>query len=150
MGRHDGPQNTRRPNRLRSALSLIVIIAFLWPYSFSVGATGATFTLVNRTGYYLHAVVNNKSSVYIAPGTVVTYDVSRFASIVAEVQYSPGQDVKGSAIRSFPIVVHSSSSSKTSNDCSNSNNCTSTTESSGTESADPVTWTVTEADLQPN
>jgi hypothetical protein len=150
MGRQDGPEHIPQRNRLRSALPPIVVIAVLLPYSFSVGATGATFTLVNRTGYYLHAVVNNKSSVYIAPGSVVTYDVSRFASIAAEVRYSPGQDVKGSAIRSFPIVVHSSSVSKTSNDCNKSENCSSTTESSGTQSADPVTWTVTEEDLQPN
>jgi hypothetical protein len=153
MRRHDGSDFIHPRNLLRSILSLIVIIAVLWPYSFSVGATEATFTLVNKTTRYLHAIVNNKPSVYIAPGAVVTYDVSGYGSVVAEVRYSPGQGVKGTVLRSFSIVFHSSSNAESSSNCNNSrgsSTCSSSTESEGTVSADPVIWEVTENDLELN
>ena len=139
--------------RIRNAFYVIAGAAVLWPYAFSFGAEGATFTLVNRTSYYLHAVINNQPSVYIPPGAVVNRNADGFANIVVDVRYSPGQGVKGSASKSFEIVYHrtSTSSEDIASTCNQQgNDCDSSTEASVTETADPVQWVVTQSDLKQN
>ena len=146
----DNGRTRRMRHRLRTILSLITGVTVLWPYSFSVGAAGATFTLINRTPYFLHAVINNEASAYIAPGAVVNYDAGGMANIAVKVRYSPGQSAKGSTFRSFEIIYHTtgSSSGNTSSTCNQqSNSCDSSVESSVTVTPEPVTWSVTEADL---
>jgi hypothetical protein len=136
--------------RIRTVLCFLVGAAVLWPYAFSLGAEGATFTLVNRTPYFLHAVINNKPSIYIPPGGVVNYDANGTANIIVDVRYSPGQGVKGSVLRTFEIVFHTTttSSGNTSSTCNEQgNDCDTSTESSVTVTADPVTWIVTQSDL---
>jgi hypothetical protein len=140
-------------NRIRTIMQIATGAAMLWPYAFSYSAQGATFTLVNKTPYFLHAVINNKPSVYIPPGCVVNYDANGLGNVIVEVRYSPGQAVNGSALRTFEIIYHTtgSSSQDIASACNEQGNaCQSTTESSVTTSADPVKWVVTESDLVSN
>ena len=47
--------NTKCRCRLAAAAALILM---LWPYALSFGDGGASVTVVNRTGYYLHITVS--------------------------------------------------------------------------------------------
>ncbi len=140
----------RQPLWLPKVWTFLAILALLSPYGVSFGSTGASFTLVNRTGYFLHAVVNNESIVYIPPDVAITRETNAQYVVVVELTYSPGQDRTGKVIRTFQTVVHTASTSShtasDSNTCSNSgNSCESTTSSTGTSSTtiDPITWVVT-------
>ena len=149
----DGAWWTLWRSWMRIALQIVLGVSILWPYTFSYSAQGTTFTLVNRTPYFLHAVINNKPSVYIPPGAVVNYDAGGLGNVVVEARYSPGQTVNGSAMRTFEIVYHTtgSGSQDISSTCTGQGNtCDSSTESSVTTSADPVKWVVTESDLISN
>ncbi len=135
---------------------IMAVLAILSPYEVSLGSTGASFTLVNRTAYFLHAVINNEPIVYIPPGAAITRETNSLYVVVAEVTYSPGQDRAAKVLRTFQTTVHTtqsgSYSSNQSNDCSGSNG-TSTCESSTTATEttnttiDPITWVVTDDTL---
>jgi hypothetical protein len=56
---------------------------------------GATFTLVNNTSSYLHAVINTIPTVYLAPGGVVNDDAGGLGNVSVEVHYSPGPAGQG-------------------------------------------------------
>lgn len=133
---------------------VLAVVAILWPYEVSFGDTGVSFTLVNRTGYFLHAVINNQTIVYIPPGTAITQETKSYYDVTAEVTYSPGQTRSGRALRTFQTVVHTVStgsySSNASNDCSGThhgNTCESATSVEGgsttSTTIDPITWVVT-------
>lgn len=131
---------------------IMTVLAILSPYEVSLSSTGASFTLVNSTEYFLHAVINNESIAYIPPGIAVTRETNSMYTVVAEVTYSPGQDRTGKARRTFQTTVHTTQSgtytSNQSNDCSGSNSsntCESTTSATGTTSTtiDPITWVIT-------
>jgi hypothetical protein len=133
----------------RILMTLAAIVAVLWPYMFSVASTGTTFTLSNRTRYYLHAHVNNETFVYIAPGGSVIVEVTAPTSVNARVRYSPGQAVKGAGERTVDInetvTTSQGGSTCTSNDQGGSD-C-STTEPSTSASATPGRWDVLPTDL---
>jgi hypothetical protein len=140
-------------DRIRTIMQIAMGVAMLWPYAISYSAEGATFTLVNKTPYFLHAVINNIPSVYIPPGCVVNYDANGLGNVIVEVRYSPGQAVNGSTLRSFEIIYHTtgSGSQDIASTCNEQgNSCDSSTESSVTTSAEPVKWVVTESDLASN
>lgn len=142
------PGLKRRPAFPVRPRTVLAVFLFLLPYAVSSGSDGARFTLINRTDYFLHAVIDNETFVYIPPGVSITRQTSGLYSVSAEVTYSPGQGKTGSASRIFETVVHStqSGSSAQRNDCSNSqNDCesTSSSTSSSTTSVDPIRWVVT-------
>lgn len=135
---------------------VLAVLAFLAPYEVSLSSTGASFTLVNRTAYFLHAVINNEPIVYIPPGAAITRETSSQYVVVAEVTYSPGQDRSAKVLRTFQTTVHTtqtgSYSSNQSNDCSGSNGtntCESATNATQTTNTtiDPITWVVTDDTL---
>ncbi|MBI1805062.1 MAG: hypothetical protein HY033_08890 [Ignavibacteriae bacterium] len=141
---HDHPVKPSG-HRVRKLVTALTILVVLWPYTVSFGDEGVSFTLINRTSHYLHAVINGKSFVYIAPGGVVAYQLDAYANVTADVSYSPGQDIKGKTSKTFQAVVVDSYS----NDCSDNghgNTCGST----GSKSVSPITWTVTPSDLSSN
>ncbi len=82
---------------------LLAIVFILSPYMFSIANTDTTFTLRNRTHYYLHAIIDNQSYVYIAPGGSVTVNVTAPTSVDAQVRYSPGQTAKGEGERTIDV-----------------------------------------------
>ncbi len=136
-----------------SPWAILVLCIVLFPYAVSFGSDGATFTLVNGTRYFLHAVINNETIVYIPPGMTITRQTNAYYVVTAEVTYSPGQEKTGSAIRTFQTVVHTEQSGTSSvqqtNDCSDSNHntCESSSSSTGSSTSsttiDPITWVVT-------
>ncbi len=132
-------------------LTLIALIfLILFPYTFSFGDGGATFTLYNATSYYLHAVINGKPYTYIAPGGSVQSDVG-FGGVIADVSYSPGQNIKGKGSKSFDVQISTTTSGTGSSTCSDNNRsktCTSSTESESNTVIAPISWTITSADLQ--
>ena len=135
-------------NRVRGGCVLFLCAIVIWPYAVSIGAAGATFTLVNKTPYYLHAVINNVPLIYIPPGGVADYDAAGLGNVTVEVRTSPGQRVNGSASRSFKIIYHTTYSQSTSNTCqNNSSDCSNTAEASSTTTAEPVRWEVTASEL---
>jgi hypothetical protein len=133
----------------RAMMALVAVAGTLWPYMFSIANTGTTFTLTNRTRYYLHAKVNNESFVYIAPGGSATLEVTAPTSVFAIVHYSPGQGVKGTAERTVDITETVTSSGAASTCTSNSQEGSTchTTEPSTTSSASPGRWDVLPTDL---
>jgi hypothetical protein len=147
-------QRPEHPRGLRPWLAAAVFFLLL-PYAVSFGGGGgATFTLANRTPYYLHAVINNEPVAYIPPGGGITRETSTPYTVIATVTYSPGQGKDGSAMRIFQTEMHTrtigSGSYDQANDCSGSssgNTCSSITSSTGqaetVTTIDPITWIVT-------
>jgi hypothetical protein len=149
-GEHD--RESRRGG-CRRALQIVLSAIVLWPYSISVSAPGATFTLINRTPFYLHALINNSPSIYIPPGGVITYDAGNLGNVAVDVRYSPGQAKRGSAYRTFEIIYTTTSTgtgSSTATCTEQQNDCQSSTEATTSVSATPVRWEVTQADLTAN
>ena len=144
-------------HRIRKLVTITAILLVLWPYTASFGDEGVSFTLVNGTSRFLHAVINGKPFVYIAPGAVIVYQLGGYANVTASVSYSPGQNVKGRTTKTFQTVVETVNnySSNHSHDCSGSqsgNTCSSSTEAAGTAttSVRPITWSVAPSDLSSN
>ena len=139
--RHSAPSFTRV-----LAASLLL---FLYGVSFGSDGPVFTFTLVNRTAHYLHAVINNQSHAYLPPGSSIQVEVAAYGSVVANVRYSPGQGVRGEAARYFASQCTTTSSG--SQDCnSRSSDCgeTSSTSSHSTSTrCQPIRWQVAAADL---
>lgn len=139
----------RKRMRLRGCATLVAVIGVLWPYMFSIaGSVETTFSLTNRTRYYLHANVNNETFVYISPGGTIVVNVKAPASIYARVRYSPGQTVKGAGERTVDIqsTTTSTEGSSTCTDSGEDNTCSST-EPTSTTTASPARWDVLPADL---
>ncbi len=134
----------------RRLTALIAIVTILWPYMFSIASSDTTFTLVNRTRYYLHAIVNSESFVYIAPGRSVNVKVQAPVSIYARVRYSPGQGVKGTGERTVEITATVTSTPAVTTCSSNGqggNTCESTNDPTTTTSVTPEKWDVLPSDL---
>lgn len=92
----------RRPGAPSFARVLAAsLVLFLYGVSFGSDGSVSTFTLVNRTAHYLHAVINNESHAYLPPGSSIQAEVPAYGSVVANVRYSPGQGVRGEAARYF-------------------------------------------------
>jgi hypothetical protein len=129
----------------------LAVFLLIWPYAVSYSDVGAVFTLVNKTPYFLHAVINNEAIAYIPPGVSISRETSSAYEVTAQVTYSPGQGKTATVLRTFQATVHTvsttSSSQSQSNDCSNSNNstCNSTSTSSvdSYTTVDPIAWVVT-------
>ncbi len=133
----------------RILMTLVAIISVLWPYMFSIASTETTFTLTNRTRYFLHAKINNETFVYIEPDGSVIAEVTAPTSVYATVRYSPGQAVKGSGERTVDIQANSSSSggSTTCSENDSGNDTCSSTEPTSSSSASPGRWDVSPSDL---
>lgn len=138
---------SRRKDLRHTLLTAIAVVALLRPYLFSIAGTETTFTLYNKTKYFLHASINNESFVYIAPRGSVVMDVTAPTIVFARVRYSPGQAVKGSAEREVNVgeTVTSSGGSNTCND--NQGNSCNSTEPTVTSSATAGYWNVESSDL---
>jgi hypothetical protein len=142
-------QWSRRQSLQRALMALAAVTGLLWPYMFSIANTGTTFTLTNRTRYYLHANVNNETFVYIVPGGSVIVDVAAPTTVFASVRYSPGQEIKGVGERIVDIaesVTNSEGASTCSSDSQGGSTCSSTGPST-TSSASPGRWDVLPTDL---
>ncbi len=123
---------------------VLAIVFILSPYMFSIANTDTTFTLSNRTHYYLHAIINNQSFVYIAPGGSVTVNITAPTSLDAQVRYSPGQTAKGQGERTIDIP-ETVTKSQVANTCFGDIYACNPTEPKTT--ASPARWDVVSTDL---
>ena len=137
--------------------TIVAILLVLLPYSLSFGDDQTTFTLINNTPYFLHAVINGKAYLYIAPYGNVVSDINAYSGATATVTYSPGQNIKGKATREFTVEIQTSSnySGSRGSDCSNNNRNSDCSSSSSTAASttttttiNPISWTVVPSDLQ--
>lgn len=146
MRRAKGESDRGGSGPMRRVLMLLAALMIVLPYALSYGDTSGNFTLVNRTRYYLHALIGNTSYVFIAPGRSVVQEVGASSALSVDVAYSPGQGVRGSASQVFDLPV--TISHVRSADCSSSRNasdCSSNVDAS--ETVAPARWEVTPADL---
>ena len=139
-----------RRHSQRTFMALAAVLFVLWPYMFSIAGADTTFTLTNRTRYYLHAKLNNESFVYIAPGGSAILEVTAPTSVFATVRYSPGQAIKGTAERTVDINATTTTTPATTTCSSNDqggSDCTNTNEPTTSTSATPGRWDVLATDL---
>jgi polygalacturonase len=132
--------------RISFFMTCLAAVCVLLPYTVSYGDTNSTFTLVNRTSYYIHAHVGSTSYAFIGPGRSIVQKVGAPESVVAEVTYAPGQGVHGKATRTFDIMAVTSHTNST--DCSSTNrgnDCSNSIDASTT--VYPARWDVTADDL---
>lgn len=118
-------------------LVLFTIIVILLPYTVSFGNEDASMTVVNGTTHYIHAIMNNKPFLYIAPNRSAKLVTEGPASVVVEVFYSPGQGISGRATDSFLIGRSTKESTCNSNTCETIN-----------VPEGPVSWEITPDILQ--
>ena len=133
--------------------TMLTILLLLLPYTVSFGDGGLSFTLMNSTSHYLHAMINGKPYLYIAPQCMVAVELSTYSGVVAEVAYSPGQGIKGKTSKTFEAVIHTTENANESGTCSSGsggNTCSSNSATESTTSVSPITWTVEPSDLQSN
>jgi hypothetical protein len=137
----------------RIATGLAVFMVLRHTVTFGSGDVTWTFTLVNRTSHYLHAVLNNRSLAYLPPGGSMAMDVAAYGVVVADVRYSPGQGIHASRSRVIESQCRTvtSSTGTTSTDCNQSSPDCGETSSTGTTTSTttctPITWSVFPADL---
>jgi hypothetical protein len=102
---------------------LLAFIFFMSPLSISFGDSQATFSVLNKTGYFLHVYINGEPYLYLAPmrratlqSATITFDVTAF--------YAPGQGVSGVIDRIFdaPYTAPSTHSSGCKDDSDNNSN----------------------------
>jgi hypothetical protein len=141
---------TRKRTVFRTWAMVIAVVGSLWPYLFSIAANvHTTFSLANRTRYYLHAIVNNETFVYVSPGATIEVDVKAPSSVSARVRYSPGQTVRGTGERTIDIQTTTTSTEGTQT-CHSSDSHGETcsgTEPTSTTTTNPARWDVLPTDL---
>jgi hypothetical protein len=143
----------RRIGWRRIATGLAVFLVLRHTVTFGSGEVTWTFTLVNRTPHYLHAVLNNRSLAYLPPGGSMAMDVAAYGVVVADVRYSPGQGIHASTSRVIESQCRTvtSTTGSTSTDCNQTSpDCgesSSTSNTTSTTTCTPVTWSVFPVDL---
>lgn len=142
----------------RKILWLIAITCFASSYVISFDENSVSITIVNRTRYYLHILIDKDPHLYVAPGGSV-HSETRMQSAFVEVLYSPGQGISGRAEKELTSTTTTSTnySSDRGHTCASSssgNSCQSMTSSEGSVSysytRSPMTWTVVPADFEPD
>lgn len=143
----------RRSGWRRIAAGLAVFLVLRHTMTFGSDEVTWTFTLVNRTPHYLHAVLNNRSLAYLPPGGSMAMDVAAYGVVVADVRYSPGQGIHASRSRVIESQCRTvtSTTGTSSTDCNQSSPDCGETSSTGTTTSTttctPITWSVVPADL---
>ncbi len=98
--RQSGPARARAGARLRAGLVLLMVCAGI---SVTFGSDRSSLTVYNKTGRFLHVIIQGKSFLYISPGASARYETEGAATVAVTAFYAPGQGVVGSASRSFRI-----------------------------------------------
>lgn len=141
-------QEKRRTRSLATAVATLLLLH----YTVSLGnGVETSFTLLNKTPHFVHALVGRESHLYLPPGGSISVEVNAPASLSVTAVYSPGQSVRGSATRSFDflLVTETTYSDKTgcSNTPSGGSTCVSDAESGVTQHAASQTWSLTPAEF---
>lgn len=124
-------------------LLAIALLFLLSPVSITIGGDETTFSVINGTRYYLHAIVNNTSFLYIAPQKLATYRTKGPATLLVNVFYTPGQGIAGSVTRTFHLQAYDPGGTSCNQNRSGGCECTTEPPSYGS-----YRWTVTSDTLQ--
>ena len=92
--------------RKRPIGSLAAIVLLCAGFAIAIGDETANLTVMNRTKNVLTIVIANKTYKAVAAGAGVTY-ASGDSAVGVTASYAPGQDVTGSAQRTF-VLKHAS------------------------------------------
>jgi len=115
------------------AATVVLLLAFF--VDVSTGGDVGRLTVVNDTEHYVHVIVDGDPFLYVPPGAGAVFEKEGYSRVVAKVFYSPGQDISGSAERTFTVSPYDPASTG----CVwNNMECTSTPPSGG-----PLSWEVT-------
>lgn len=135
---------------IRGVIWMVVVFAFASSYVISYEATEVTVTVSNGTTHYLHVFIGNESFMYVAPGGSAQTVTGALTAFV-EVRYSPGQGIRGVAVKELTSVATSTSTSSSAQTCSNNSEsgCENDygTSVSYAYSRTPMSWRVTPGDF---
>jgi len=92
--------------RQRPIGSLAAIVLLCAVFAIAIGDETANLTVMNRTKNILTIVIANRTYKTVAAGAGVTY-ASGDSAVGVTASYAPGQDVTGSAQRTF-VLKHAS------------------------------------------
>lgn len=98
---------------MKSARHLLVLCGFLVTVialniaTTSLGEDSSRLTIVNRTGAYLHVVVEGALYAYVAPGRILTHSTSPRQRFYVEAFYSPAQGRTAAVIDSTFTLPYS-------------------------------------------
>lgn len=69
----------------------------------SIGDEESTVTVVNKTSYYLHIIIDGTPFLYVQPDKSITKSSEPVSTMLVNAFYSPGQGIKGSVTLSTDI-----------------------------------------------
>ncbi len=127
---------------------LIIFIVLICPLAISSSDDTVSLTVMNKTAYFLHVLMGDKSFLFIGPDKSAIYKTKGSASLHVQVFYSPGQGVSGYRTRDINISPYRAESTGCSNDqssqSSNGGGCECSTNPA---SGGPRTWVITDDSL---
>jgi len=91
--------------RIRHIGFWIILFILLSPMTVSIGADEVSVTVINKTDYYLHVIINGNPYLYVSPEGFALYQSEGPLHTTVKAFYSPGQGVSGSATESFDLRV---------------------------------------------
>ena len=92
-------------------LMLLLFLLLLNIVVISVGDdTKSSLTVVNKTEYYLHVIVDETPYLYVSPNKSITHTTGVKQSMIVDVLYSPGQAISGSARDTIDVYYQPASS----------------------------------------
>lgn len=100
------PEGTRAPRShpVIHAGPIVAIALLSVLFAVAVGGEPARLTVKNSTPHLLDVVVADRTFSRVAPGGEAVYESGGAATVAVKVAYAAGQDVTGSAERSFAIA----------------------------------------------
>jgi hypothetical protein len=93
---------TSHRQRMRAG-SLGALLLLCASFAVAIGDDTARLTVKNLTPHVVTIVIAEKSWAAVAAGSAVTYTSGDSATVAANVSYAPGQDVSGTARRTFHL-----------------------------------------------
>ena len=84
---------------------VLLFVFLILPLTITFGEDEAKMTVVNKTGHFLHVIMNGDAFLYVAPERSVTYAAESGSDLhmLVDVFYSPGQEVSEETQRSFVV-----------------------------------------------
>jgi hypothetical protein len=125
---------------------LMLFIILLAPLTISYSDESVTLTVNNKTGHYLHIIIDDDPYLYVQPENNIIYESDKYVELDIKAFYSPGQGISGSidtVISIKPYKAESTGCSDNNNSSSGGCECSTTPASGGSK-----TWDVNVSDLQ--
>lgn len=109
----DVDRDRRRQALFRVKVAVLFIV--LLPLAVSYSDNKSYLSVSNKTGYYLHVIVDGSPYLYVAPDREVVHESDPKQEFFVRVFYSPGQEARESITRTIYVPFYSTSTSCSSN-----------------------------------